>query len=69
MKLTKYAELDADTKRQVKARFVMWDYGHPGKSWDGKDFEGWANDHAFYVRNDGKLAENRHYAEPAFMAD
>lgn len=31
--------------------------------------EQWLREHAFYVRNDGALARNRHYCEPHYMAN
>jgi len=30
--------------------------------------EQWLREHAFYVRNDGALARNRHHCEPHYMA-
>ncbi len=29
----------------------------------------WVKAHAFYVRKDGKLADNYHHCEPAWMVD
>lgn len=72
--LLKWEDLTDKQKAEVKAAFVNWDIGrwdnrNTGRSWDGKDFEGWASDHAFYFRRDGHLALKPEHCEPAFMAD
>jgi hypothetical protein len=63
--LVKFYNLSPLAKRQVADRYVNWIHAkaHYG------NFTNWANNHAFYIRKDGKLDERRRHCEPVFMAD
>lgn len=62
--LKKWQDLTEDTQRNVKNAFVHWKHDTTSKT-----FEEWANEHAFYVRKDGKLDSRHNHCEPSYLAD
>ena len=77
MKLIKGDQLSNEARKQVLSQFVYrltTENNYPRRNPCGardpaiSDSQ-WLAKHAFYVRKDGRLARNRHHAEPSFMAD
>ena len=77
MKLVKGDALSAEARQQVLAAYVYrltMENGYPARNPCGarvppiSDAQ-WLAEHAFYIRKDGRLAGNRHHAEPSFLAD
>jgi len=64
MRLVRGVELTPDQYRQVADAYVNWNQSGYWKTQDK-----FIKRHAFYFTKSGKLAGNRHHAEPAFMAN
>lgn len=77
MKLIKGSKLNAQAKAEVLRCYVYrltTENGYPERNPCKARVKAisdaqWLEEHAFYVRKDGRLAANRHHAQPAFMAD
>lgn len=78
--LVKGNNLNPKTRAEVLRAFIYrWTTGNQrrAEAWKGLDTptiplqsdEQWLAEHAFHVNKDGRLAANRHHAEPAFLAD
>lgn len=73
MKLTKGTALTRDQRAEVLRRFIHRNtrelpcpiVGAPVTQTDAE----WIADHAFYVTKAGRLANNRRFAEPHYLAD
>lgn len=63
-KLVKWQNIEIKTKREIEARYVNWKYDTTVSS-----FEQWAQQHAFYIRRDGKLDDRYNHCEPDYLAD
>jgi hypothetical protein len=63
-KLVKWQNIENGTKREIEARYVHWKYDTTVSN-----FEQWAQQHAFYIRRDGKLDDRYNHCEPDYLAD
>lgn len=77
MRLTKGNELSSATRAEVLRAYVYrltTENGYPKRNPCGARVPAisdsqWLSEHAFWVTSSGRLARNRHHAEPAFMAE
>jgi hypothetical protein len=78
VRLVKGSELTPDQRSQVLNAFVYrHTIQHPSPQSYAKGRaptptqtdDDWLREHAFHFTKNGRLAMNRHYAEPAFMVD
>lgn len=80
--LIKGLNLNSEQRRQVLSAFIYrWTTDNPHRDFAWQNVQGqpqidpisdeqWLADHAFHFVKDGsRLMVNRHYVEPAFMAD
>ncbi len=67
MELIRFAQLNHTQQKAVFTQFVNRHHAIGEDRRYTTDLE-WAEDHAFYVKNDGTLANKPTYCEPAFMA-
>jgi len=81
MRLVRGDRLPAEARAEVlRAYIYRWTAENPDRerAWRGikgqptlplQSDAAWLAEHAFHVTDSGRLARNRHRAEPAFMAD
>ena len=72
MRLIKGEHLTAKQVNEVKRRFVHRHTGEHYYQYTPKLYETdqeWIKNHAFYIRNDGKLSNQHNHCEPHYMAD
>ena len=67
-KLVKGSDLSDKARRDVLDSFI-YRYHAIGKGKQYPTTNEWINDHAFYIRKDGCLAQIPKHCEPVFLAD